>query len=140
MGWWCRSVDVRVVFEAATLPSARSPRTAVHTPGMYRPGALLLGLPISATLFLAGCGTPGQAVQPPPAVDAAVPATPASLAAVAAEYVGEPASASENSNWAQAFGPRPLEAELLFGSTGEYDGDAVQVIVGKGLEIGRAHV
>ena len=83
-------------------------------------------------LLLVGCGE--QTGEKQSRSVAEVPTTPASLAYVAAEHVGEPDSANEGSNWSHSFGARPVEAKLRFGSTGEYDGDEVQVVVGRSTE------
>ncbi len=88
---------------------------------------------MAVSLLLAACGgTRGVQSSAPAGGDA--PTTPASLAYVAAQYMGEPDSAAQGSNVADAFRHDPLEVELRFGSTGEYDGDAVQVVVGRGFD------
>ena len=86
---------------------------------------------VAATLLLVGCGERREE-QPPRAAD--VPTTPASLAYIAAEYLGEPDYATPDSNWSSSFGPRPLEASLWFGSDGQYDGDHVVMIVGRATD------
>ena len=87
-------------------------------------------------LLLVGCGEQGgeQREEQPSRAEADVPLTPAAMAYVAAEHLGVPDSASEGSNWASFFGPRPVEASMWFGSTGEYDGDHVVMIVGRSTE------
>ena len=87
---------------------------------------------LSVSVLVAGCGQDPGAQGRPAGGDE--PTTPASLAYVAAEYVGEPDSADVGSNVTDAFRQAPLEVELLFGSTGEDDGDAVQVVVGQGFD------
>ena len=88
-------------------------------------------LVVAATMLLSACGQQQEARSRVAGGDE--PATPAALAYVATEYVGEPDSAGEGSNVAEAFRQEPVQAELRFMSTGEYDGDAVQVVVGRGL-------
>ena len=85
---------------------------------------------LAATMLLPGCGQQGSRS---PATSGDEPVTPAALAYVATEYVGEPDSAGEGSNIAEAFRQEPVQAELRFGSTGEYDGDAIQLVVGRRL-------
>lgn len=84
-------------------------------------------------MLLAGCGEAGGSARAP-ATGGDEPTTPASLAYVAAQYVGEPDSADAGSSLGGAFRRAPLEVELRFGSTGEDDGDAVQVAVGRGFD------
>ena len=86
---------------------------------------------LCTSVLLAGCGKGGEEQG---GVTGRARTTPASLAYVAAEYVGEPDSAGVGSNVAGVFRRALLEVELRFNSTGEYDGDAVQVVVGRGLE------
>lgn len=81
-----------------------------------------------ALLLLAGCGTGTVA-----ASGGEEPVTPRALAAVAAEHAGAPDSASEESDAAEEFRRDGVGAELRYGSTGEYDGDALVVAVGRGL-------
>ena len=84
---------------------------------------------LTLPLLLSGCGAATTAGSAPTGDDA--PTTPAALAAIASQYVGEPDRASEGSNWGSAFRGSPLQAELRYRTTGEYDGDAVQVVVGR---------
>ena len=109
--------------------AARACRTSAlpHGAGVRR----LLPL-LSVVVLLAGCGEQRGTQDRPSGGDE--PTTPASLAYVAAQHVGEPDSADVGSNMADAFRHAPLEVELVFGSTGEYDGDAVQVVVGRGFD------
>ena len=87
----------------------------------------------AATLTLVGCGEQREPHEDqPPAAD--VPTTPASLAYLAAEHLGEPDYATPGSNLSHSFGPRPVEATLWFGSDGEYDGDSVMMIVGRATD------
>ncbi|WP_345262935.1 hypothetical protein [Nocardioides nanhaiensis] len=91
-------------------------------------------LPIAClVLALVGCGaeTGDQAGEP---VGGDVPTTPRALAAVAAEYTGTPSSADREADAAEEFARGGVGAELRFGSDGEYDGDALTVAVGQGLD------
>ena len=85
---------------------------------------------LSVTVLVAGCGRDGEGGLS----GGDEPTTPASLAYVAAQYVGEPDSADVGSNVGGAFRRAPLQVELRFGSSGEDDGDAVQVAVGRGFD------
>jgi len=82
---------------------------------------------------LVGCGT---ATGEPSSTESGTveggdePTTPAALAWVAAEHLGDPDSASAEDDIAEELGNGALGAELRFGSDGEYDGDLLVVAVG----------
>lgn len=63
-----------------------------------------------------------------------LPTTPQALAAVVADHVGEPDSATADQDLAEEFTGRSVGAELRFDSDGEYDGDLVAIAVGSGAK------
>lgn len=92
---------------------------------------------VCLVLVLAACGTDsgdpgGQSSGEPAGGDE--PTTPQALAAVAAEYTGTPSSADSEDDAAEEFAAGGVGTELRFGSDGEYDGDALTVAVGEGLD------
>ncbi|UMG91074.1 hypothetical protein [Nocardioides sp. TF02-7] len=83
-------------------------------------------LPLAATvLLLSACGSETSAADEPEGGDE--PVTPQALAFVAAEHAGEPDKAFPSSDL-EAEGA--VGVELLYGTTGEYDGDMLAVAVG----------
>jgi hypothetical protein len=89
---------------------------------------------LACTLLLAGCAEVPDVGEQVPGGD--VPVTARALAFVAAEHVGEPASAA-----AHEWGRVPSYADgratglvLRYGTDGEHDGDLVSVTVGTGFE------
>lgn len=90
--------------------------------------ALLLAAPA-----LAACGT-STAAGPSGATQEAgdVPTTARALAAIAAEYAGEPSHASRTEDG--ELGAGSVATELRYGSDGEYDGDMLLVAVATDLD------
>lgn len=76
-------------------------------------------------LAAAGCGVGSSSSS----AGGSEPTTPAALAYVAAEHVGDPASASASDDF-EELGSRSVGASLRYGSDGEYDGDLLAVGVG----------
>lgn len=68
------------------------------------------------------------------------PTTAGALAHVAAEHTSTPdrTAAMEQEDVTSLFGDGGVGAELRYGSDGEYDGDMLAVVVGRGLD--RAHL
>jgi hypothetical protein len=89
---------------------------------------------LAGTLLLAGCAEVPDVGEQAPGGD--VPVTARALAVVAAEHVGEPASAASN-EWGrvQAYADgRATGVDLRYGTEGEDDGALVSVTVGTGFE------
>ena len=85
---------------------------------------------MAGILLLAGCAQqPGD----PPARDDDVPITPAALAFIAADHVGEPDYATDL-QLVPGLRSRPRRGNLRFGADGQYDGDAVAVVVGRATD------
>ncbi|NHC24355.1 hypothetical protein G6553_14390 [Nocardioides sp. IC4_145] len=63
-----------------------------------------------------------------------MPTTARALAFVAAEHVGTPSSATEESDAAEELGSDAVGTELRYGSDGKYDGDMLVVAVGRGMD------
>lgn len=80
------------------------------------------GAGVAAILLLSACGSEAEAP-----TGGAEPATPQSFAAIIADHLGEPDSASEPSE-VDDFGRRAVGAEVRYHSDGEYDGDLVAVL------------
>ena len=97
------------------------------------------GITVTLLLGLVGCGTataPGQAW---PTGGGEEPTTPAALAWVATQYVGDPQSASAEGDIAEELGNSAIGAELLYPSDDQQgDGDALVVAVGTGRPDGLA--
>jgi hypothetical protein len=89
--------------------------------------AVALGL-----LLTAACGE-DPAESGSTANDATVATTPRALAAIAAEYTGEPSVAHAEDDLAEEFRADAVIAELRFGADGEYDGDSLVLGVGRKL-------
>lgn len=93
----------------------------------------LLGT-LCAALLVAGCGSAGVDESPPEGGD--LPTTPQALAAMVAEHVGQPDSATTDRDLPDELTGHAVGAELRFGSDGEYDGDSLSIAVGTGLKPG----
>lgn len=87
------------------------------------------------TSTLAGCGTAGPDSPSPAAAGGDEPTTAGALAHVAAEHAGRPDSAVAVSEGdaSETFSGGAVGTELRYGSDGEYDGDLLAVLTGKGL-------
>ena len=88
-----------------------------------------------AVVLLASCGENAGT----PADDAAqggeAPTTARALAAIAAERVGEPDSATSSRDLDELYKQEAVGSELRFGADGEYDGDQFEVRVGIGFQL-----
>lgn len=94
-----------------------------------------LGATLGALVVaLAGCGDVTATAPVDPGAGGPEPTTARALAAVAVEYAGEPSSAEQESDAAERFASNGIGVRLRYGSTGESDGDLLEVATGTDLD------